>query len=211
VRKASWVPQGGAPPAAGKGYGDLGTVAASDGDDDKENIMGMEDHLSLREGDEDAYNERAHGGEEDEIVDGGVEKVDIVVSEPEPADADVHGPPAGDEHDHLPEEKHEEEGLAGGADEDEEDRFSDLGDVDREEEDADARSLRRSSHGTTVITPAEEEEEAGHGEEEWSEHDGADGHRDDADDAASDWTEGDVGHGMAETEGAPAVPVATAS
>ncbi|KAK3303970.1 uncharacterized protein B0T15DRAFT_399316 [Chaetomium strumarium] len=223
VRKASWVPQGVAPPAAaaGKGYGDLGMTMASSGGEDKENMnmsMGM-DHL--REGDEDAYNN------EREEVDG-VEKVDIVVSEPA-------APPAAGNEQHLPEAGEEEEGaLAGGVgdgDEDgeEEDRFSDLGDVDhRGEEEEDVRSLRRSSHGTTVITPAEEEEAAEHHEEEeeeeeWSEHEGADDHHhhdDIDDDAASDWTEGEVvvgresdvdGHGVTkEAEGA-AVPVAAAS
>ncbi|KAK4239185.1 hypothetical protein C8A03DRAFT_14390 [Achaetomium macrosporum] len=182
MRKASWAPQG-AP--ASKGYGDLERASG----EDKEN-MGMD----LKEGDEDAYNEREQ--EEADEMSQPVPAVDIVVSEAgadEPADGSA--PPAEDEH--PPEE------LAGG--DDDEDRFSDLGDVDREE---DVRSLRRSSHGTTVITPAEE---AGH--EEWSEHEEADVYHDNIDDAASDWTEEVVGResdvGLTETEGA--VPVAAAS
>jgi hypothetical protein len=92
--------------------------------------------------------------------------VDILISEPSTEDGDALA-----------------EDLA-----DEEDRFSDLGDYGVDGEGEDARSLRRSSHGTTVITPADEHED-------WSEHDGGageGGHEsdvDDVDDGASDWTE----------------------
>jgi hypothetical protein len=89
--------------------------------------------------------------------------VDILISEPSTEDGDALA-----------------EDLA-----DEEDRFSDLGDYGVDGEGEDARSLRRSSHGTTVITPADEHED-------WSEHDGGageGGHESDVDDGASDWTE----------------------
>ncbi|KAK4156364.1 hypothetical protein C8A00DRAFT_12675 [Chaetomidium leptoderma] len=185
ARKSSWAPPAAAP--ASKGYGDLGGGMG----DDKENI-GMD----LREGDEDAYNEREMSEP--------VPPVDIVISAVDSAvDLDPGDITPGAEHDEddgyaVPEE------LA-----DEDDRFSDLGE-DREEEDA--RSLRRSSHGTTVITPADELER----EEDWSEHGGdRGGHESDVDDAASDWTESVVGResdvGALEKEMEASVPVAAAS
>jgi hypothetical protein len=209
LRKTSWAPPAAAAATlpASKGYGDLGSPA-----DDKENMMGMD----LREGDEDAYN--AHQQRDRSVSSRSIPPppVDIVISEPtitEPEIVDVTVTPSTEDHEeteHLGEDLADEE-------EEEEDRFSDLGDVDVEEEE-DARSLRRSSHGTTVITPADEHDD-------WSEQEG--GHRgqeegdddDDVDDAASDWTESVVGResdvgvgGGLERDGMEgSVPVAAAS
>ena len=199
LRKSSWASSAaaaGVPPVpavpavhvpaaaavAAKGYGDL------EGDD-KENA-GMD----LREGDEeDAWRHAEH--QQPDIVISGVdeeedlEPVDVVVT------PSVEG---GDEND-----RDHDDGLL------DEDRFSDLG--EEEHDDDEARSLRRSSHGTTVITPADEQEG-------WSEHEDGGGARDedesDVDDAASDWTESVVGREsdvgmMMEREGS--VPVAAAS
>jgi hypothetical protein len=179
--------------------------------------------VEFREGDEDAYHERhQHEREVEEVP---VPPVDIIVSEDgvtagggdaEPAAeseaADVDFPKETGQHEEekLPEDLAED-------DENEEERFSDLGDADHLREAAeeeDARSLRRSSHGTTVITPADEQEQ-----EEWSEHEGGEDHGgdDDVDDAASDWTESAVGResdvGVLEKEMGMegSVPVAAAS
>ena len=194
LRKSSWaappVPAVPAAAAAAKGYGDLLTTGS---EDDKENA-GMD----LQEGDEDAYHAREMSA--DELVP--APPVEIVVEEVGLAGEEEAG---GDGHDGQKDEESENE----------EDRFSDLGD---EQEEFDARSLRRSSHGTTVITPADE-----HDQEEWSEHEeeereggsGEDDESDDVDDAASDWTESvvgresDVGLGMMEEREA-AVPVVAA-
>lgn len=197
LRKTSWTsPAAAATAPASKGYGDLGAGLA----EDKENTgMGMD----LEEGDEDAYNEDAYSEHQREReVSQPIPPVNIVISEPanpEPEIVDVDATPSTEY----------EEGEPLGEDlADEEDRFSDLGDdvdVDREE---DARSLRRSSHGTTVITPADEHEL----HDGWSENEGGQGNGDDIDDAASDWTESVVGResdvGM---EREASVPVAAAS
>ncbi|KAG7285587.1 hypothetical protein NEMBOFW57_010216 [Staphylotrichum longicolle] len=206
LRKSSWasssVPPVPAVPAihvpaaaaAVKGYGDL------EGDDKENVVVGVE-------GDEDAWGQSQHEreremGRPDIVISGADEQQDA--ADLEPVDVLVTPSVEGDayEHDHRGLD-HEEE---------DDDRFSDLGETERD----DARSLRRSSHGTTVITPADEQEE------EWSEHEGGEGLRreddsegesDDVDDAASDWTESVVGResdvGMMEREGS--VPVAAAS
>ncbi|KAH6613281.1 hypothetical protein F5144DRAFT_399924 [Chaetomium tenue] len=196
LRKTSWTSSAAAAPAS-KGYGDLGAGLA----EDKENTgMGMD----LEEGDEDAYNEHHRERE----VSQPVPPVNIVISEPtntEPEIVDV-------DVDVTPSTEYDEEEPLGEDLADEEDRFSDLGDdvdVDREEEEEeDARSLRRSSHGTTVITPADEHEL----HDGWSENEAGQGNGDDIDDAASDWTESVVGResdvGM---EREASVPVAAAS
>ncbi|KAK4142806.1 uncharacterized protein C8A04DRAFT_12918 [Dichotomopilus funicola] len=196
LRKSTWAPPVPAlPVGAAKGYGDL-KAAGGDGmgEDDKENAgMGHR----LHEGEEDAYHEH-----QQRDVSSSKPPVDIVISEPtitttsEPdivnisvtpssvTESGEHQTPRGDET-----EDDEQNFLDA-----EEDRFSDLGedavDMDGEDEEGDARnlrSLRRSSHGTTVITPADEE-----GREEERKGDG------DIDDAASDWTESVVGR---ESEG----------
>lgn len=183
MRKTSWGTGGGgsglsrAASVRGKGYGDLsgGMGGGVGGMDDKENVnmdMGMGD---LREGDE------------DEFADVPQPPVDIVIDE-------VEGESFADHHhdEHLPEDL---------ADEEEEDRFSDLG-SERGDHRRESEGLRRSSHGTTVITPITEEEDHGHG------HEG----EDEFDDVASDWTESvvlgresDVGLGL--EKGAEAVAV----
>jgi hypothetical protein len=191
LRKTSWTsPAAAATAPASKGYGDLGAGLA----EDKENTgMGMD----FEEGDEDAYNEHQRERE----VSQPVPPVNIVISEPtntEPEIVDV---------DETPSTEYEGEPLAEDL-ADEEDRFSDLGDdvdVDQEE---DARSLRRSSHGTTVITPADEHEL----HDGWSENEAGQGNGDDIDDAASDWTESVVGRESdVSMERETSVPVAAAS
>ncbi|KAK3906447.1 hypothetical protein C8A05DRAFT_29651 [Staphylotrichum tortipilum] len=193
LRKTSWAPPAAAAAAAAsarsasKGYGDLG--GAGGGVDDKENI-GAE----FREGDEDDYHERER--EREMSSSRAVPPVGIVISGVE-GEEEAPVTPSSVEGENLPEE------LA-------EDRFSDLEEDGGEGEDA--RSLRRSSHGTTVITPADEQEE-------WLENEGAERGEDgeesdvDIDDAASDWTESVAGResdvGMLEREGS--VPVAAAS
>lgn len=162
--------------------------------------MGMD----LEEGDEDAYNEHQRERE----VSQPVPPVNIVISEPTNAEPEVVDVEA----DVTPSTEYDGEEPLGEDLADEEDRFSDLGedvDVDREEEEEeDARSLRRSSHGTTVITPADEHEL----HDGWSENEAGQGNGDDIDDAASDWTESVVGResdvGM---EREASVPVAAAS
>ncbi|EAQ87005.1 hypothetical protein CHGG_08258 [Chaetomium globosum CBS 148.51] len=196
LRKTSWTSSAAAAPAS-KGYGDLGGGLS----DDKENTgMGMD----LEEGDEDAYNEHQRERE----VSQPVPPVNIVISEPTNAEPEVVDVEA----DVTPSTEYDGEEPLGEDLADEEDRFSDLGedvDVDREEEEEeDARSLRRSSHGTTVITPADEHEL----HDGWSENEAGQGNGDDIDDAASDWTESVVGResdvGM---EREASVPVAAAS
>jgi DNA repair exonuclease SbcCD ATPase subunit len=203
LRKSSWAPAVPVvPSAAAKGYGDLGLS------EDKENV-GVE----FREGDEDAYHEREAEQVpvppvEVVVTEDGATETGDVESESEPVDVSATRETEQDE-EKLPEE------LA----DDDEERFSDLGDADhlKEAEEEDARSLRRSSHGTTVITPADElEQQQGQEQEEWSEHEGGDEHGgDDVDDAASDWTESVVGResdvGMMEKELEGSVPVAAAS
>ncbi|KAK4122541.1 hypothetical protein N657DRAFT_691058 [Parathielavia appendiculata] len=209
LRKSSWAPAipaaAGAGAGAGKGYGDLGSGLGSS--EDKENVDSM--GMDLREGDEDAYNnynnEREMEEEQQPALSPSVD--DIAVLEGDANTAAVSG---GND---LPEELADD-------DNNEEDRFSDLGDEADgfKEEEEDVRRLRRSSHGTTVVTPAADDDE--HDDElreegGWSEHEG--GREDDGvDDAASDWTESVVGRegddvgGMGmEMEGS--VPVAAAS
>ncbi|KAL2167950.1 hypothetical protein VTG60DRAFT_589 [Thermothelomyces hinnuleus] len=193
LRKSSWTSSTAAAAAAGasgsKRYGDLGGGFS----DDKENMgIGMD----LKEGDEDAYNEQHQRVSREASPSAPAPPVDIVISppaaessvdDPEPVDVAVTPSTEQDEDQRRAEE------LA-----DDEDRFSDLGntaDLEREEQE-DARSLRRSSHGTTVVTPAGEHELEEH--DDWSEHEGgAQGtmneEHDDVDDAASDWTESVVG------------------
>lgn len=189
LRKSSWAapPVPAVPAAAAKGYGDLLTA----GEADKENA-GMD----LREGDEDSYHAREMSADEQPLP---VPPVEIVVEE-------VGGAADGEEQE-AGGDGHDDDGQDDEESGDEEDRFSDLG--DEREESSDARSLRRSSHGTTVITPADEQDR-----EEWSEHEEEEGEGgsgedddesdDDVDDAASDWTESvvgresDVGLGMME-------------
>jgi hypothetical protein len=169
-------------------------AAAAKGYGDLE--MGGEDKenagMDLREGDEDAYNAREMSPEPEPEP-----PVEIVISEAGAGEEGVH---------------EDEEGDL--------DRFSDLGEGDHDEEE-DARSLRRSSHGTTVITPVEGGEDEHHeGEEVWSEREGeeeeeSEGDDDDVDDAASDWTESVVGResdvGLGRDEREASVPVAAAS
>ncbi|KAL2018772.1 hypothetical protein VTK56DRAFT_400 [Thermocarpiscus australiensis] len=157
-------------------------------DMDKEN-------MELREGDEE--DENAYGENPP--------PVDIVVSGPESVAGDHERP------DEPAEELRDE--LAD--DGDELDRFSDRDGGEGVDGDAgETENLRRSSHGTTVITPAEEEGEeeektyGGLGQEEEEEK------FEDADadaDAASDWTESVVGResdvGGLEGEGGHAVEV----
>ncbi|KAL2127570.1 hypothetical protein VTI74DRAFT_10467 [Chaetomium olivicolor] len=207
-RKTSWAPA--VPPvhapssssarAASKGYGDLGAAAASLEGEDKENI-GMD----LRERDEDAYmaREREVNGEDVLETPGSQEDMpDIVISsaaQEAPAAVDVLVTPSAEDlpddgkHLPIPEEQHH-------VPEDVADDFSDL-------EEEGTRSLRRSSHGTTVITPADE---LG-GEEEWSEHEDENhrGGEGDVDDAVSTWTESLPG--SRRVSGVGAVPVAAAS
>jgi hypothetical protein len=167
--------------AGGKGYGDLGGGGA----EDKENFG-----VDGREGDGDySYDESLSMQATPDIVIseptfGGLDMNNV---DPEPVDIGL-----------TPMTERTEE-FEGG--DEEEDRFSDLGD-----ETEDARSLRRSSHGTTVITtPAD-------GEEDWSEREGDHGRHgeedDGIDDAASDWTESVVDR---ESEMEAGVPVAAAS
>ncbi|KAK4248567.1 hypothetical protein C7999DRAFT_13478 [Corynascus novoguineensis] len=197
LRKSSWVSPAAAAVSASKGYGDLGAGLG----DDKENIgMGMD----LREGDEDAYNEHHQQREMSRSVP--APPVDIVVCAPA-ADSAVDVT-------FTPSTEHEDGGPADDDDK-EEDRFSDLGDaadLEREGEQEDARSLRRASHGTTVITPADEHELEEH-DDDWSEHDAAHENHDDIDDAASDWTESVVGRESDVGVGSPeaSVPVAAAA
>ncbi|SPQ20604.1 b2bc3daa-13f2-4416-83ac-da260a31d989 [Thermothielavioides terrestris] len=240
LRKSSWAPP---PAAASlKGYGDLGGSSSGSGlGDDKENLD-VDLGLDLRERDEDAYHEREREvAGDDNAVPPPPAPVEIVVSDAAESAADSPAPPsdvdgagaspaAGDEarpsdfDEALADEVNEGQGGEHGA---EEDRFSEFGEreVEGEEEEArddddngagdgdDARSLRRASHGTTVITPAADDGEQR--EEEWSEHEGGEPEEGagEMDDAASDWTENEVGResdvGLAEREGS--VPVAAAS
>ncbi len=195
LRKTSWTaPAAAAARSASKGYGDLGGAGGGVGDD-KENI-GAE----FREGDEDDYHEREMEREREMSSSRAVPPVGIVISgvDGEEEEAPVTPSSVDGGENIIPEE------LA------DDGRFSDLEEDGLDGEDA--RSLRRSSHGTTVITPADEQED-------WSENEGGergeDGEDSDADidDAASDWTESVVGResdvGMLEREGS--VPVAAAS
>jgi len=203
LRKSSWVSPAAAAVSASKGYGDLGAGLG----DDKENIgMGMD----LREGDEDAYNEHHQQRETSRSVP--APPVDIVVCAPAADSAvDVSFTPSTEPEEGEPALSRE---LADDDDR-EEDRFSDLGDaadLEREGEQEDARSLRRASHGTTVITPADEHEVEEH-DDDWSEHDAAHEDHDDIDDAVSDWTESVVGRESDVGVGGPeaSVPVAAAA
>ncbi|KAL2259068.1 hypothetical protein VTK26DRAFT_7386 [Humicola hyalothermophila] len=142
----------------GKGYGDLGRGLGGSGGgfDDKEN-MG-----DLREGDEEDYADAL---------------LAAASASPAPVDIVVSGPAdAGDHHRRLSDHEDRDHGIT-----EDDDRFSDLGREDSVPPAAAAghggaepESLRRSSHGTTVVTPAAE------GEGEF-------------DDVASDWTESVVG------------------
>ncbi|AEO71052.1 uncharacterized protein THITE_2058955 [Thermothielavioides terrestris NRRL 8126] len=223
LRKSSWAP----PPAAAslKGYGDLGGSSSGSGlGDDKENLD-VDLGLDLRERDEDAYHEREREvAGDDNAVPPPPAPVEIVVSDAAESAADSPAPPSDvDGAGASPAAGDEARGEHGA----EEDRFSEFGEreVEGEEEEArddddngagdgdDARSLRRASHGTTVITPAADDGEQR--EEEWSEHEGGEPEEGagEMDDAASDWTENEVGResdvGLAEREGS--VPVAAAS
>ncbi|KXX81649.1 hypothetical protein MMYC01_202030 [Madurella mycetomatis] len=160
-RKTSWAaPASGGATTATKGYGDLG------GDmDDKEN-------MDLREEEED----ESRRFSDDRFGTPPPAPVDIVVSD---ADADavvVNGDdvPVGDG-DGLAEELMDDGDLGHFSD------GEDVGDDGRTERE----SLRRSSHGTTVITPTEEGEEGWTGAEEE--------YGDERADVASEWTESVVG------------------
>ncbi|KAL2159754.1 hypothetical protein VTH06DRAFT_1887 [Thermothelomyces fergusii] len=202
LRKSSWTSSTAAAAAASKRYGDLGLGLG----DDKENMgMGMD----LKEGDEDAYNGQDRRVSREPSPSVATASVDIVVSsptvgssvdDPRPVDVAVRPPTERDE------DRRQVEELV-----DDEDRFSDLGndaELEREEGHDDARSLRRSSHGTTVVMPSGGHELEEH--DDWTEHEGdAQGamneRHDDVYETASDWTEsvvgpdGDVGDSDPET------------
>ncbi|KAK4101811.1 hypothetical protein N658DRAFT_38641 [Parathielavia hyrcaniae] len=211
MRKSSWTPAVPAVPAAAaaasKGYGDLGSGGLGDLGDDKENAgsggLGM--GMDLREGDEDVYDDDYNRDKECgvEVEMKGQQQQQQSVSSPSVDDIaavleEVHGAAAGSA---------DAADLADDDDDNEGSLFSDVGD----EAEGDARSLRRSSHGTTVVTPAEDEhgEILREGEQEEEE--------DDVDDVASDWTESvvgresDVGLGGMENGREGSVPVAAAS
>ncbi|GAB1313639.1 Transport protein USO1 [Madurella fahalii] len=167
-RKTSWAaPTSG---AAAKGYGDLG------GDmDDKEN-------MDLREEEEDESRRSSN----DRFETPPPAPVDIVISDAD-ADADADGDAVVVDGDDVTGEN------GGDGDRDAED-LADDGDLGRfsdEEGVADdgmteRESLRRSSHGTTVITPTEEGEEGWTGAEEEE-------YGDERVDVASEWTESVAG------------------
>ncbi|KAJ4306641.1 hypothetical protein N0V88_000005 [Collariella sp. IMI 366227] len=213
-RKGSWAPAVPTIPtntnrresmrAASKGYGDLG-ASMNGGGGDAEN----KENFGVGEGEEDSYlaretevNGEGQGGEMPEIVisgeqsfvDGEGETVEVLVT----PSAET---PLGDEqHLEVPDEEVESQEYTV------EDQFSELGDKEEEE---DARSLRRASHGTTVITPAEElgQEEEEEEEEEWSDPE-EEQYAGEGDDVASTWTESLPG--SRRVSGIDAVPVAAA-
>ena len=181
LRKTSWGNK--IPPAvnSAKGYGDL---SGGRGVDDKEN------HMDLREGDEEY---------EDGFESMNPPPIDIIVSE---ADSilDPLETPVDDEGHRAGYDDDLAESLA-----DEEDRFSELDDDNHGDE---PESVRRVSHGTTVITPGAEEEEGSYDEGGRDDDEFSDGES-----VASGWTESvvgresDVGGLEREAEGV-AIPVA---